>query len=75
MTESALTVVANHPDRFTAELSRGYLEANGVPAMTLADDDGGMDPLGSRAIGVRVLVRDEDASRARALLSTLDQEG
>jgi hypothetical protein len=54
-------------NRVDAELARGALEAEGIPAMVSADDAAGMRPhlwLG----GVRVLVRADDLERAAGIL-------
>jgi uncharacterized protein (TIGR02246 family) len=54
-------------NRVDAELARGALEAQGIPAMVSADDAAGMRPhlwLG----GVRVLVRADDVDRAAGIL-------
>jgi type III secretory pathway lipoprotein EscJ len=53
--------------RQEAELIVGMLKNHGIRAALSADDAGGVD-LALQAQGVRVLVADEDAPRARQLL-------
>ncbi len=49
-----------------AEIAKSVLEANGVKAVVMADDAGGMlPPLGG---GVRLVVLEEDAELARQIL-------
>jgi len=65
-------VVATFGQRYEAELARGYLEDDGIPAAVAVDDAGGAyagltfspDP-------ARVMVRPEDFRRARRLLVEL----
>lgn len=53
--------------RTEAELIVGMLRNNGVEAVISADDAGGVE-VALQAQGVRVLVPDGDAARARSLL-------
>ncbi|MGH9728849.1 MAG: putative signal transducing protein [Candidatus Acidiferrales bacterium] len=49
-------------------MGRSMLEANGVDAMIVADDFGGMQPALGADTGVRLMVRREDEDTARKLL-------
>lgn len=53
-----------------ADLARSVLEAAGIESVVAADDSGGMRPHMAYTAGVRLLVRAEDAARARELLDT-----
>ncbi len=75
-TVSDLVTVALFGSVLDAEVARNLLESNGIRAAVFADDAGGMyPPLGA---GVRVVVRQEDATRAREILDSppaLEDEG
>jgi C_GCAxxG_C_C family probable redox protein len=69
ITMSELVFIRAYGNRFEAEQAQQYLETLGIDAMVQADDVGGMYAglsLGKK--GVRLLVRDEDALRAREAL-------
>jgi len=69
-----LICIRKYNNRIEAEIARGLLEANNIPAVVAADDAGGMRPhllLGDAA--VRLTVREEDAEKARQLLEDTDQ--
>ncbi|HET6484536.1 MAG TPA: DUF2007 domain-containing protein [Actinoplanes sp.] len=61
-------IVAVVDNQIEADLIVGLLRSNGLRAISIADDAGGMDPA-LQADGVRVLVNPEDAAAARALLA------
>jgi hypothetical protein len=68
MTAGDLVVVATFVNNFDAELARGALEAADIDAIIRADDCGGTRPhlwVG----GVELVVRAEDADRAREVLA------
>jgi hypothetical protein len=61
-------------DRRHAELVRSFLEANAIPAITSGEGYSSAYPLTVGAIGERrVLVRDQDAPAARALIEQVDR--
>jgi hypothetical protein len=61
-------------DRHHAELVRSFLEANAIPAITSGEGYSSAYPLTVGAIGERrVLVRDQDAPAARALIEQVDR--
>ncbi|HKV28560.1 MAG TPA: hypothetical protein VJN90_09855 [Candidatus Acidoferrales bacterium] len=63
-----LVVVRTYSYRHEAEIGRSMLESNGVDAIILADDFGGMQPALGADTGVRLLVRREDEDTAKKLL-------
>ena len=66
---SELVFIQAFSNRFEAEQAQHYLEEQGIDAFVKADDGGGMYPglsLGRK--GVRLMVRDEDATRAKEAL-------
>ena len=68
MTDTELMVVATFLNRIEAELARGALEAAQIESMVSADDAGGMRPGMWLGREVRLMVRAEDAARARNIL-------
>jgi len=69
MTADDLLVIATFINNIDAELARGALEAAGIESLIRADDCGGTRPhmwMG----GIELLVRGEDADRAREILET-----
>lgn len=69
---SDLVVLRRYRWRHEAEVARGLLEDAGIGAAVSADDAGGMLAAGGFPMGalpVRLLVREEDASRAVEVLS------
>ena len=64
-----LAVVASFLDVFAAETAVGALRAAGIEAITRRDDSGGQRPQ-LWLSGVEVMVRAEDAARAREILRT-----
>ena len=66
------TEVASFIYRHQAEMALALLEDEGITGVVVADDVGGMYPaVFGRA---RVLVNDDDADRARAVLADLQAE-
>lgn len=55
-----------------AETIVGFLAAEGIPAMTIADDGGGVLAAQTFSMGVRVLVPSELADEARRLLAEVE---
>jgi len=71
-----LIVVHSYSSQAEADLAKGALESAGIPAMTTADTAGRMrDHLAWSGAGFQVLVREEDAADARALLRVPESEG
>ncbi|HEV2616789.1 MAG TPA: DUF2007 domain-containing protein [Candidatus Acidoferrales bacterium] len=66
--QDKLVVVRTYFYRHEAEIGRAMLEANGIDAMILADDFGGLQPALGADTGVRLLVRREDEDAAKELL-------
>ena len=69
MNDEKLVTVGTYPNKIDAELAQGALEAADIEAMVTADDAGGLQPGLWVGEGVRVLVRAEDAERAREILN------
>ena len=67
-------VLARYSSRLEGEFAVETLRAAGVEAILLADDAGGALP-GMLFQRVRVLVRGEDAERAREILSGEEEPG
>jgi hypothetical protein len=67
MHESKLVVLRDFLNKAEAELAQGALQAQGVDSLIQADDAGGEEP-GLWMGGVRLLVRAQDAERARKIL-------
>lgn len=75
--EAKLVVVQSCGSRVEAELVKGALENAGIPAMIQSDTAGKMrDHLAWTGAGFRILVREEDATSARDVLTpkTDDQD-
>jgi len=68
MSQSELVSIETFVNRLDAELASSVLAASGIDAVVSPDDAGG-GYAGVIAFGVRLLVRAEDAERAKALLS------
>jgi len=67
-----LICVKTYDSRLAAERDHGYLEDSGVPAMVATDAIGGLLPCPFSPVGydsVKLLVWEEDASRAHELLA------
>jgi hypothetical protein len=70
MQDIKLIVVQTYGSRPEADLAKGALEDAGIRAMIQADTAGGMrEHLAWSGAGFRVLVREEDATVARDVLS------
>ena len=69
MDDENLVAVGSYPNRIEAEIAQGALDAADIEAIVSADDAGGLQPGLWVGEGVRVLVRAEDAERAKELLS------
>jgi hypothetical protein len=69
MSDVRLVVLRTFVNDFDAQVAKSALDAAGIASMIRADDAGGMRPhlwVG----GVELLVREEDAVEADALLTT-----
>lgn len=69
-----MVVVASCGSRVDAQLKGGALEADGIRAVIVTDDAGGLHPQMALATGggIRVVVPDHQADSARSLLVDLD---
>jgi len=65
---SELVPVAVYPFRGDAEVARAHLAAEGIAAVVVADDEGGLNPGFYARYGVRVLVRSPDLATARSVI-------
>ena len=73
-TDVDLETIASFLTRIDADIACGALQAAGIEAMVAADDAAGTRPhlwMG----GVRLLVRSDDAERARAILREAEEAG
>jgi hypothetical protein len=68
MTQDELVVIHTYLYRHEAQLAHSVLDAFGITSMISADDLGGEGPAADLDEGVRLLVRAEDAERAREVL-------
>jgi hypothetical protein len=67
MADAELVIVSSFPNRIEAEIAQGALTAAGIESVISADDAGGQySSLWMN--GVRVMVRQEDASKAQQVL-------
>ena len=72
MDHSKLVVVRSYGNRPEADLARGMLEDAGIQAIIQADTAGGMrEHLAWTGAGFKILVRDEDATLARDVLTPI----
>ncbi|MGB7845651.1 MAG: DUF2007 domain-containing protein [Candidatus Acidiferrum sp.] len=70
MQQSKLVVVQSYGSRPEADLAKGALEDAGIQAMIQADTAGGMrEHLAWSGAGFKILVREEDATAARDVLT------
>jgi hypothetical protein len=70
MDHSKLVVVQSYGSRPEADLAKGELEAAGIQALIQADTAGGMrEHLAWSGAGFKILVREEDATLARDVLT------
>ena len=71
MDRSTLVVVQAFATQMDADLAKSVLESAGIDSMIQADRAGGMrDHLAWSGFGFKVLVREEDASAAREVLES-----
>ena len=76
MQDIHLVVVQSYANRPEAELAKGTLESAGIPAMVQSDSVGGMrEHLAWSGAGFKILVREEDVTEAREVLTTLSEGG
>lgn len=74
MDHSKLVFVQAFGSQGEADLAKSMLDSAGIDAMIQADTAGGMRPhIAWSGLGFRVLVREEDAAEARAVLKPRDQ--
>ena len=66
------TVIATYSSRPDAEMAKGRLDEQGIPAAVTSDDAGGAHPQLQLTQGVRLVVAEPDAQTAREVLSDLD---
>jgi putative signal transducing protein len=71
MNDAKLVPVGTYSNKIDAELAQGALEAADIEAIVSADDAGGLQPGLWVGKGVRVLVRAEDAERAKEILGVI----
>jgi hypothetical protein len=70
MQDAKLVVVQSYGSRLEADLAKGALEDAGIEAMVQADTAGGMrEHLAWSGAGFKILVREEDATVAREVLT------
>jgi len=70
MQGAKLVLVYSYTNRPEAELAKGALEDASIPAMIQSDTVGGMrDHLAWSGAGFKILVREEDATAAREVLT------
>jgi hypothetical protein len=62
------TILRTFTDRTEAEIVRAMLEAEGIPAMVVADDLGATGPPLDLSAGVQVVVSGADFERAKQVL-------
>jgi hypothetical protein len=66
--------VAMVGSQIEADLAVGLLRSNGLRAVAIADDAGGLDPALSITDGVQIQVNPEDEAAARALLAEVEKD-
>ena len=62
--------IAEYTYRHEAEFAKQKLNAEGIECMIQSDDIGGVSPALSYVRGVKLLVDEADAERAKAVLET-----
>ena len=72
MTEDPLATAAAFLHRDEAEIAGARLRAEGIDAMVVADDEGGLNPGFFSEYRVRVVVRREDVTAARTILGDVE---
>ena len=74
MQDAKLVVIQSYGSRPEADLAKGALEDAGIQAMVQADTAGGMrEHLAWSGAGFKILVREEDATVARDVLTPPDE--
>ena len=63
-----IVMLERFPSELDAEIAKSVLGCEGIPAMILKDDAGGMEPQFQLTMGVRLMVRQADLDRAREIL-------
>jgi hypothetical protein len=69
MTDTALVIIRTYTNQFDAQIAKTALDAAGIASMIRSDDCGGTRPhlwMG----GVELVVRQENAGEAAAILDT-----
>ncbi|MFA6451290.1 MAG: hypothetical protein WCX65_17590 [bacterium] len=64
-----LVTIRIYADVFAANIDKSVLDTNDIKSMISADDCGGMRPAMQFGIGVRLIVREEDAVEAIKILN------
>jgi hypothetical protein len=73
MQDPKLIVVQSYASRIEAELAKGALEDAGIPSRIQADAAGGMrEHLAWSGAGFKIVVREEDATIARDVLTPVE---
>jgi hypothetical protein len=73
MQDPKLIVVQSYGSRIEAELAKGALEDAGIQSMIQADTAGGMrEHLAWSGAGFKIVVREEDATIARDVLTPVE---
>ncbi len=70
MMSEEMVVVGKFSSQIQAEIARGKLETAGINALILKDDAGGMLPVLQPITGVRLVVAQGEAERAREILDS-----
>jgi hypothetical protein len=68
MDDARLVAVADFSNRIDAKIAQSALDAAGIESNVSADDAGGLQP-GLWMAGVKLVVRETDADRAREILN------
>lgn len=68
---SDVVEVASYPTVFGAEIAHAHLESVGIEATISTDNAGGAFPSMTGLSGARLIVRSEDAERAKEALESL----
>lgn len=74
MAEERTVCVASFVRDREADLARMALESNGIECLLSADDCGGMRPYMSFNTGIRITVKESEATRAQEILENLSRE-
>jgi hypothetical protein len=64
-------ILETFPNRVSAEMAQGLLEAEGIDAVVMADDAGGAYPMLQFIRGVKLMVAPEDEARSREILAAM----